>query len=117
MYVFPAARAIAEAAGFRFVSVSDFADISEYICTLRHADRIIISYGSTACTNRFFIAPQASVTVLAHRHYQQEYEWTNDDWHVLHSHTFPVISQRVLLDFPNEIDEPTMRGLLDIAAA
>lgn len=112
MYVFPEARAMAERAGFRFVSVSDFADINEYICTLHHAEKIIVSYGSTTCTNRFFVNSNATVTVLAHLHYQNEYCATDDDWHVLHSHTFPVSKQYVILDHPNEIDEVAMETLL-----
>jgi hypothetical protein len=108
MFVSDSIRDQIEAAGYDLLKINDFADIVEYICRIYHAENIVTSYGAIACANRFFVNSEANVLVLAHTHYEKEYLHSPDLWHPLHSHTFPVRNQNILLNYPNEI---TLTGL------
>ena len=100
----------------KIVSISDFKDIFHYICCLYNAKNIILSYGSTCCTNRFFCNPDANVICLANKHYINEYEYKNESklyWHVRHSHLMPVKKQTFLLDFDNDINLNNINNILE----
>ena len=104
-----------EAAGIAVISVGDFADIGQYLATLYNARLLITSYGGAACTNRFFLNPECDVVLLGNRHYAFEYEYPSDygeQWHLRHSHLFPVRRQRVLLDHNDTFDQAEVDRLL-----
>jgi hypothetical protein len=103
-----------ETDGYDLLKINDFEDIVEYICRIYHADNVVISYGGIACANRFFVNPEANVLVLANTYYEKEYMHSLDLWHPLHSHTFPVRNQNILLNYPNEV---TLAGLAVISDA
>jgi hypothetical protein len=88
----------------KFLEISQFKDIYEYICTIYHAKNIIFSYGGPMCTNRFFCNLNANVIVIGNLHYKPEYEYENQSknyWHIRHAMLSPVKSQHFLLDFDN----------------
>lgn len=110
-------RAAIQNAGFHLVSVERFESVEEYICTLYHARQIVFSYGSTTCTNRFFVSPTCDVIVLANQAYQFEYEYpvsTGAHWHVRHSHLLPVRRQRVIIGHNNVFSEADVSNLLGL---
>lgn len=114
MFISDSIRDQIEVDGYDLLKINDFEDIIEYICRIYHAENIVTSYGAIACANRFFVNPEANVLVLAHTHYEKEYMFKPDLWHPLHSHTFPVRNQNILLNYPNEI---TLTGLTVISDA
>lgn len=112
-------RAAIQNAGFHLVSVEQFESVEEYICTLYHARQIVLSYGSTTCTNRFFVSPTCDVIVLANQAYQFEYEYPvsiGAHWHVRHSHLLPVRRQRVIIGHNNVFSEVDVSNLLGLTA-
>lgn len=101
----------------KFIEISHFKDIREYICTLYHAKNIIFSYGGPMCTNRFFCSPDANIIVLANLHYKGEYEFNNETknyWHVRHSMLAPVYSQHFLLDFENHFSVQNIKKVVSL---
>ena len=105
--------------GFHLASIEQFSCIEEYICTLYHARQLVLSYGSTTCTNRFFVKPACDVIVIANQAYQFEYEYpvsTGAHWHVRHSHLLPVRRQRVIIGHNNVFTENDVDNLLRLAA-
>ena len=113
-----AARCRVEAAGIEVFSVNDFADIYQYIYTLRSAKLFITSYGGAACTNRFFLSPDAQVILLANKSYKWEYDYPVPDgeyWHIRHSHLFPVKRQTVILDHDDDITLESIERIIKLA--
>ena len=99
----------------KYLSISDFKNIYEYICVLYHAKNVIVSYGGPCCTNRFFCNHNSNVVVIAHLHYRYEYHNENQMyWHVRHSHLYPVKKQHFLLDFDNNINENNINNILQL---
>ena len=101
----------------KFVEISQFKDIYEYICTLYHAKNIIFSYGGPMCTNRFFCSPNANIIVLGNLHYRSEYEYENESkiyWHLRHSMLTPVKSQHFLLDFENYFTVENIKKVISL---
>jgi hypothetical protein len=111
------AKSIAVSAGFNIFDLNKISGIEEYICTLHHADIAIFSYGATACTNRFFLKETCTVILLANTSYKAEYDFKETDelWHPLHSHTFPVKRQIIWLDFPDVVTDADMEKLIQLA--
>jgi hypothetical protein len=110
-------RTAIQNSGFHLVSVEQFESVEEYICTLYHARQIVFSYGSTTCTNRFFVNPTCDVIVLANQAYQFEYDYpvsTGAHWHVRHSHLLPVRRQRVVIGHNNVFSEADVINLLGL---
>jgi hypothetical protein len=102
----------------KILSLDDFSDIYEYICVFYNAKNIIVSYGGSACTNRFFCNPDANIILIANLHYKDEYDLYNTDtskkyWHIAFSHIYPAKKQTVLLDFENYIDESNVYKILN----
>lgn len=101
----------------KILSINDFSNIYEYICTFYHAKNIIVSYGGIACTNRFFCNPNSNVILIANLHYKSEWDYDNlskNYWHIRHSHIYPSKTQSVLLDFENDINENNIYKILDL---
>lgn len=112
-------RTAIQNSGFHLVSVERFESVEEYICTLYHARQIVFSYGSTTCTNRFFVSPTCDVIVIANQAYQFEYDYpvsTGAHWHVRHSHLLPVRRQRVVIGHNNVFSEADVGNLLGLTA-
>ncbi|NBV28521.1 hypothetical protein EBS02_05840, partial [bacterium] len=58
---------------YKWLDIEEVEDIFHYICLVYHAKRLILNYGSSACTNRFFVNPSAFALVLGNRYYETEY--------------------------------------------
>lgn len=114
LFVSPEARELAKNRGYSFINVGKFSDINEYISTLYHANRIIISYGAIACANRFFVNSRAELVLIGHRHYKSEYDLGPDLWHLRHSHLFPVARQYVFLDCEDTVSVNDMDKFLAV---
>ncbi len=82
------------------------------MCFFFHTKNIIVSYGSTACTNRFFCNKNATVILLANEHYKNQYE-PNDNLHII-SHLFFCDIQHVILNFDNEINENNIHSIFNL---
>lgn len=113
LFVEISAIRLAEARGFEFISIADFKDNLEYVCTIRRATHVVFSYGAITCCNRFFLGQDAAVVLLANSSYSKEYNSGHDFSHIRYSHLCPVRSQRVILDFPDFINEEAMQHILD----
>jgi hypothetical protein len=103
--------------GIKFVEVTQFRDIFEYICTIYHAKNIIFSYGGPMCINRFFCNPNANIIVLANTHYKPEYDYNNSAknyWHVKHAMLAPVKSQHFIIDFDNELNHNNITQIFSL---
>ncbi|GJD74575.1 hypothetical protein [Methylobacterium goesingense] len=103
--------------GIKICSISDFKNVEEYIATIYSAKTLIVSYGSTACTNRFFCNPNAHVILLANLHYKWEYDYPSDAgefWHTRHSHLFTAEKQTVIIDHNNTIEESDLDRIMRI---
>jgi len=100
----------------KILSINDIKNIYEYICIFYHAKNIIVSYGGVACTNRFFCNKDVNIVLIANLHYQSEYEYDNANqlyWHVRHSHIFIAKTQKVLLDYENNINKNNINKILE----
>lgn len=109
------ARETAQQHGLLLLDIKNFSTIEEYICTLRSAKKVLLSYGSTTCTNRFFLNPDAHVVVVGHEAYKSEYERRGVDGkysHIRHSHLCPVRSQGFCLGFPDLVNSNAIERLL-----
>ena len=110
-------RSRLEAGGVAVLQFSDFANLEEYVSTIRAAKVFVTSYGGAACTNRFFCSPDARVILIANNAYRAEYRFPEDPGsraligvarsfgsdcgafpHIRAAHLFPVAEQIVLLD-------------------
>ena len=112
------ARTAIEAAGIRLVAVRDFSSIEQYIATLYGAKTFITSYGGPACTNRFFLNPEADVLLLGNLAYRYEYAYPSDAGeysHLRKSHLFPVRRQTVVLDHNDVIDDADVRRIVELS--
>ena len=101
----------------KFLEISQFENIYEYICTIYHAKNLIFSYGGPMCTNRFFLSPNANVIVLANSHYKFEYDYNNESknyWHLRHAMLAPVNSQHFLLDFENYFTTENIKKIMSL---
>ena len=98
----------------KFLSIPYFKNIFHFICLLYHAKNIIFSYGGPCCTNRYFCNPNANVIVLANSHYKQEYDHSQNYWHLRYSHLCPVKSQSFLLDFENNLNENNINEIINL---
>jgi hypothetical protein len=99
------ARKHLEDRGYEIFSIDDFTSLDDYITKIYNLKTLITSYGSVACTNRFFVNKECKVTLLANLSYKSEYDTMDfaDYRHVRMYHLFPVEEQKVLLDFPNSV--------------
>jgi hypothetical protein len=114
------AENLAVACGFKFVEPSSFDSTDEYLATMFAAQLVILSYGGSTCTNRFFLNPKANVLVVAHESYRSEWDpgpYGHDLFHICHSHVCPVSKQRVMLNIPDVIDETIMASIIENANA
>lgn len=110
---------VLKAGGIQLVSVSDFKDITQYIATLFGADKFVTSYGGAACTNRFFLNPNSEVVLIGNMQYAWEYEYPSDmgeQWHLRHSHLFPVRRQTVLLYHNDRVSESDAHRLVELVS-
>lgn len=115
----PNVLSILEKGGIKLLSLSDFADVTEYVASLYGAEKFITSYGGAACTNRFFLNPEAEVLLIGNKHYAWEYEYPSDQgdqWHLRHSHLFPVKKQTVLLYHNDQVTVQDAHRILEIVA-
>ena len=109
------AREAAQQHGLLLLDIKGFSTVEEYICTLRSAKKVLLSYGSTTCTNRFFVDPDAHVVVVGHEAYKSEYQRRGADGkysHIRHSHLCPVRSQGFYLGFPDLVNNDEIKRLL-----
>lgn len=114
------AKAQLEMAGIKFLQIQEFANIQHYLATLYGAKVFVTSYGGAACTNRFFLNPNASVVLLGNNQYKWEYEYPSDDGeycHLRRSHLFPVKRQTVLLYHNDIATEADINRIIRLADA
>lgn len=117
MELTPEGRAKLEAAGIKILSVANFSGIEEYLTVLYGARVFVTSYGGAACTNRFFLAPDAKVLLIGNLHYKWEYDYPSDmgaQWHIRHSHLFPVAEQKILLNHSDTLSEDNAGRIIDL---
>ncbi len=114
------AKSLAVESDFKFISPSQFTSLEEYLVTLYSARTVVFSYGGATCTNRFFLHPKASVLLVAHESYRDEWNPNppgQEFFHICHSHICPVSQQRVLLHVPDTIDAAIMATIIQNAHA
>ncbi|TCL87274.1 hypothetical protein C8J38_1321 [Rhizobium sp. PP-WC-2G-219] len=111
--------------GISILKLENLDDLDHYIGTIHNAKVFITSYGSTACTNRFFCNAQSHVLLLANMSYASEYGSVShyelgkgDDVQKCFSftratHLFRSTSQTVFLDFPDEIGPREAQRIVD----